>query len=206
MLLKKLRKEISDIKQYYFSMERRELLKTIAVLTGASVIGADLFMIGCKSKSTDYFSEDDISFFDEVAESIIPQTDTPGAKNAETGKFIALFATDCYDEPNRTILKEGISLLNESSNKKYKAGFINLNSSQKQELLINLDQEAKKYNSQDSVGTKEKPAHYFTLIKQLTLLGFFTSKPGATKVLRYNPVPGKYEGCIDYKKGETSWS
>ena len=48
--------------------------------------------------------------------------------------------------------------------------------------------------------------HYFSLMKQLSLLGFFTSKPGATKVLRYIPVPGKYEGCIDYKKGETAWA
>ena len=49
---------------------------------------------------------------------------------------------------------------------------------------------------------EEMPNHYFALMKQLTLLGYFTSKEGMTKALRYNPVPGRYEGCIDYKKGD----
>ena len=43
-------------------------------------------------------------------------------------------------------------------------------------------------------------------MKQLTLWGYFTSKEGMTKALRYNPVPGRYEGCIDYKKGEKSFA
>jgi hypothetical protein len=79
-----------------------------------------------------------------------------------------------------------------------------LSAAQKQVLLSEIDGEAKKYIAQNATGAN--PPHYFTLMKQLTLLGFFTSKPGATQVLRYNPVPGKYEGCIDYKKGETSWA
>ncbi|HLG38044.1 MAG TPA: gluconate 2-dehydrogenase subunit 3 family protein, partial [Chitinophagaceae bacterium] len=90
--------------------------------------------------------------------------------------------------------------------KKYGNNFIKINDSQKQELLTEIDAEAKKANEKKSEPGKEQPPHYFTLMKQMTLLGFFTSKPGATQVLRYNPVPGKYEGCIDYKEGETSWA
>lgn len=46
------------------------------------------------------------------------------------------------------------------------------------------------------------PVHYFSLMKQLIILGFFTSKEGMTQALRFNAVPGKYEACIDYKKGD----
>lgn len=185
-------------------MERRELIKIIAVLTGGTVIGADLFLSGCKSsdsKGETFLSEDDIHFIDEVAETIIPKTNTPGAKDAETGKFIALYVQDCYDEANKKIFKNGIVTLNEASNKKYGTTFLKIDDSKRKALLIDIDKEAKVHNESD-----KKEAHYFTLMKQLTLLGFFTSKPGATQVLRYNPVPGKYEGCIDYKKGETSWA
>lgn len=186
-------------------MQRRELIKIIAVLTGSSVIGADFFLAGCKNKTdNNFFSENDIVFLDEVAETIIPKTNTPGAKDAATGNFIALYTTDCYDDVNRNILKEGITTLNEAAIKKYDAGFIKISVSQKQEMLTLLDNEAKKYINTNI--DKEKVPHYFTLMKQLTLLGFFTSKPGASQVLRYIPVPGKYEGCIDYKKGETSWA
>ena len=48
--------------------------------------------------------------------------------------------------------------------------------------------------------------HYFSLMKQLTLLGFFTSEVGATKALRYVPVPGRYEGCVPYKKGDKAFA
>jgi hypothetical protein len=43
-------------------------------------------------------------------------------------------------------------------------------------------------------------------MKQLTMLGYFTSEVGSTQALRYVPVPGKYEGCIPYKKGDRAWA
>jgi len=189
------------------AMNRRELVKHIALLTGAAVAGTDFFLSGCKSTdkpASGLFTEKEILFFDEVAETILPKTGTPGAKDAEVGKFMASYSTDCYDEAQRKILKEGIDKLNEAAEKKYNSAFLQLNASQRQELLTIIDAEAKKYNEVKDP-PKDRPPHYFTLMKQLVLLGFFTSKPGATKVLRYVPVPGKYIGCIDYKEGETSW-
>jgi hypothetical protein len=188
-------------------MERRELLKMIALLTGGAVIGADLFLSGCNTKADHYFSENDIAFFDEVAETMLPKTDTPGAKDAETGKFMATYAMGCYDEAQQKILLDGIQQLNKAADKKYTLAFLKLTARQKEELLTIIDKEAEEYTSKNAASNGEQmPPHYFTLMKQLVLLGFFTSKPGATKVLRYIPVPGKYEGCIDHKKGETAWA
>jgi Gluconate 2-dehydrogenase subunit 3 len=191
-------------------MNRRELLKQIALLTGSAVIGGEFFLSGCKSKDTAssaFFSAKDIDFFDEVAETIIPKTNTPGAKDAEVGKFMATYPIDCYDELQLKTLKEGIGKLNAAANTKYKEDFVKITAAQKQELLTEIDAEAKKYNEKNNQQDgKEQPPHYFTLMKQLVLIGFFTSKPGVTQVLRYVPVPGKYSGCIDYKEGETSWA
>ena len=47
-----------------------------------------------------------------------------------------------------------------------------------------------------------KAPHYFMMMKQLTLLGYFTSKEGMTKAVNYQPVPGRFDGCIPYKKGD----
>jgi hypothetical protein len=66
-----------------------------------------------------------------------------------------------------------------------------------------LNKELKEYNE----AKKDKdPNHYFGLMKQLTLLGYFTSEIGATQALRYLAVPGKYEGCIPYNKGDKAWA
>ena len=44
--------------------------------------------------------------------------------------------------------------------------------------------------------------HYFSMMKQLTISGYLRSKEGGTGALRYTPVPGKYDGDLDYKKGD----
>jgi Gluconate 2-dehydrogenase subunit 3 len=191
-------------------MDRRELLKIVALLTGGVVIGGEVFLSGCNSNdktattaATGAFSKDDISFLDEVAETILPKTNTPGAKDAEVGAFMTVMVNDCYTEADQKIFHEGMKKLDEASNQLNKAGFIKSTPEQRHVLLVNLDKEAKEYGKTKK---PDDPNHYFAMMKQLTLLGFFTSKPGATQALRYVAVPGKYEGCIPYKKGDKAWA
>lgn len=186
-------------------MNRRELIRQIALLTGTAVIGGEFLLSGCRNSdaaATGIFSEKEIAFFNEVAETILPETDTPGAKTADVGRFIATYSADCYDAAQLKALSEGIEKLNTAAKKMHSHSFTDCTAEQKQSLLVDIDKMAKKYNEEN----KEPVPHYFTLMKQLTLFGFFTSKPGATKVLRYMPVPGKYEGCIPYTAGDTSWT
>ncbi|QJB29826.1 gluconate 2-dehydrogenase subunit 3 family protein [Chitinophaga oryzae] len=180
-------------------MDRRELIKTIAVLTGAAFVGGDLFLSGCREQNKALFSQEDIAFFDEVAETIIPRTDTPGAKDAEVGKFMVLYASDCYDIAQQQTLQQGITQINNTAKKKFRRAFVQLTTAQKLSLLTDIQEEARRQKAR-----KDAPVHYFTLMKQLTLLGFFTSEAGATQVLRHLPVPGTYHGCVDYN-GETAW-
>ena len=85
-------------------MDRRELLKMIALATGGAVIGGEFFLAGCKNKEAGSgmaFSSEDIAFLDEVAETILPKTQTPGAKEAEVGKFMTVMVNDCYEEKDQ---------------------------------------------------------------------------------------------------------
>ena len=91
-------------------MQRRELLKTIAALTGAAFIGGDLFLAGCKSGATKAsFSATDIALLNEIAETIIPATDTPGAKAAKVGEFMKTIVTDCYNEKQQLAFGAGLA-------------------------------------------------------------------------------------------------
>lgn len=188
-------------------MDRRELLKMIAVLTGGAVVGGQLLMTGCKSESSASvgaeFTEADIAFLDEVAETIIPTTGTPGAKAAQVGAFMALMVKDCYTAEDQKIFKEGMGLLNKASNAANKNDFLKASPEERTSLLTQLDKEAKSYQDTKKQGD---PTPYFTMMKQLTLLGYFTSKPGATQALRYVAVPGKYDGDFPYKKGDRAWA
>jgi len=202
-----------NLKKATSDMERRELLKMIAVLTGTAMIGGDLLLSGCGQSPTiggTTFSTDDIRFLDEVAETILPKTKTPGAKDAAVGQFMTVMVNDTYTKDDQKIFHEGIGKLNDVSKEQYKKGFLDITPEQRHELLNKLNKEAKEYNEKKSKADKESkdkkmPAHYFTMMKQLTILGFFTSEPGATQVLRHVAVPGKYDGCLDYKKGDRAW-
>jgi hypothetical protein len=211
-------------------MDRRELLKLIALVTGGTVIGGELFLSGCKvnDKPAVNFSEDIITLLDEVGETIIPATATPGAKAAEVGKFMKVMVTDCYTEKQQSVFIQGVKELEESCKKVHGKSFIQCNPQQRHEFLTRLEKEAKEYNENrdktDDVRRKEHekmneglawkdqkefestPSHYYTMIKQLTLFGFFSSKTGMTETLRHLPVPGRYNGSVPYTKGEKAWA
>ncbi|MBI1341753.1 MAG: twin-arginine translocation signal domain-containing protein [Terrimonas sp.] len=188
-------------------MDRRSLLKMVATLTGAAVVGGDLFLSGCQSpdkKMTAFpLSQSTISLLDEIGETIIPATETPGAKAAAVGAFMNTMVMDCYSQSEKEVFIKGIDQLNQESVQLFQHDFIAATPDQRKELLIKLDKAAQSYQKDKK---EDEPVHYFTLIKQLTLLGYFTSKPGATQALRYLAIPQKYVGDIPYEKGEKAWA
>lgn len=188
-------------------MNRREALSRVALLAGVAVTGAEFFLSGCKNNSTvntdNLFEKETLAFLNEAGETILPQTATPGAKAADVGSFMAVMVRDCYTEKEQYAFKKGITILNETCKKKYNKYFTEATSLQRTELLTLLDKEAGEYNKKKK---EEEPNHYFTMIKQLTLLGFFTSEVGCTQATRYLPVPGKFVGDYPYKKGDKAWA
>lgn len=207
-------------------MNRRDAIGRVGLILGGTIIGAEFFMSGCKPGSSasnigDLAKPEITSFLDEVAETILPETGTPGAKAAKVGAFMNVMVRDCYTEADQKVFLEGIGKLDEASNKKFSKKFMEITAAQRTELLTDLDKEAKEYATKrgaDAEADKAKhkgekdykgpdvPNHYFTMMKQLTLLGYFTSEVGATKALRYVPVPGKYDGNYPYKKGDRAWA
>lgn len=185
-------------------MDRREYLKQIALLTGAAVVGADVFLSGCAPKgAAGFLTNAQMTLLDEIGETIIPATSTPGAKAAEVGKFMNVMVRDCYTPAEQETFKAGLTSIQEWSQKNIGKSFESASPTQRHDLLVGLEKEAKSYNEKKD---KEAPVHYYTMMKQLTLWGFFTSKTGMTETLRYVPVPGRYDGNVPYKKGDKAWA
>ena len=116
---------------------------------------------------------------------------------------MTVMVNDCYKEADQKTFKEGMDKLNDFSKQKYNNTFMDLNPQQRHDLLVQLDNEQKDYTK------KKKPedqAHYFRMMKELTLLGYFTSEIGCTKARRYVPVPGKFDGNYPYKKGDKAFA
>ena len=189
-------------------MDRRELLKMIFAATGAAMIGLPA-LASAKLPAAPPgagFSEAEIATLDEIAETILPRTRSPGAKDAATGAFMARFVTDCYTARQQATFRAGLADID----KRAGGSFVALAPDARSTLLRTLDAEARKRVVEVSeTGTGESAKampHPFTMIKQLAIFGFFTSKQGATEVLTYVAVPGRYDGDMAYVPGTPAWA
>lgn len=184
-------------------MNRREAISSVAILLGGTVLGSQVFTLaGCTSTPdmvNDLFNTDDIVLMDEIAETIIPETKTPGAKAAKTGAFMAVMVKDCYTPADQEIFLNGLKTIEALAQQQFETSFIKLDAANKKTILTALDNEQKAYSKIEANNSKP---HYFRMLKELTLLGFFTSEVGGTQVLKYVEVPGRYDACIPYKKGD----
>jgi len=143
------------------------------------------------------FTQAEVALIDEIAETIIPRTDTPGAKDAGCGLFIAQFVTDCYSPEEQAIFRTGLADIDTRT----QGRFMQMSPNERADLFRALHDESK---APDAEGASPK-RHYFTMFKQLTLFAFFTSEVGATKVLRYVAIPGRFEE-IAYEPGMPAWA
>lgn len=180
-------------------IDRREALKKTALLMGAAVSASALTGIlqGCKATpellyTPVFFTPDQARIVTEVAEIIIPKTDTPGAKDAGVPGFIDTMLKDCYKKEDQDRFIAGLTAFDEEAKKAYGDSFIYCKPEQQVEHVKKIHEAALKEMKEN----KEAKRPFILMAKELTLLGFFTSEPGATQVLQYVAVPGKYQGCI----------
>lgn len=190
-------------------MNRRDALKNVAVLMGTAISASTLAALnGCNTAGPKNYTlqmPETKALLAEIGETIIPETSTPGAKAAKVEEFILVMMNDCYDEKSQKIFVDGLKAVNDKSNEKYKAAFTGIKPEERAELLTEIDKERIAYNKRENKKDGDGP-HYFQLMKELVLMGYFTSEPGTTKALRYSKVPGRYEGCVPYKKGDKAWA
>src|SRR4029077_18779455 len=145
-------------------MNRREALSSVALLLGGTIVGAEMFLSGCTNADKNIgtaglnFSPEDISFLDEVGDTIIPATDTPGAKDAKIGDFMHTIVRDCYNKTDQDIFIAGMGKLNEASKKMNGKYFLECSPEERKKLLIELDKEQKEYTAKKKT---EDPPHYF---------------------------------------------
>src|SRR5438046_1291536 len=161
-------------------IDRREAIRRVTVLLGGvALVGSGGLVAACEraqnraagTSAAGTFTAQDIAFLDEVAETILPETKTPGAKAAHVGAFMALMVTDTYEDREQQIFRAGMRQLEQAS-------FMAAKPAQRLALLERLDREQKAYMDGKA---DDAPAHYFRLMKELTLLGYFTSEIGCTQ-------------------------
>jgi hypothetical protein len=190
-------------------IDRREAIRRVtALLGGVALIGGSGLLEASERlqpslrqavtrQGVGGFTPQDVALLDEVADTILPETKTPGAKAAQTGAFMALMVTDTYTERDQAVFRDGMEQLRAAS-------FTALPPADRLAMLEQLDREQKAH--MDARPGEETPRHYFRMMKELALLGYFTSEIGCTQAQRYVEAPGRFDPCVPYTPGEPAWA
>jgi hypothetical protein len=245
--------ETWDAHRNSFRLSSPQSVRRVGLLGGVAFVGGNRLLAAAENASRSVegsvgeFTAADIAFLDEIAETILPETKTPGAKAAKTGAFMALMVTDSYWPAEQKIFREGMHKVDEAMRKAKNVSFMQATPAQRLALLTTLDREqVRVMDARDAAERREKglaprpvgaraakadqnlpddpnenlpvvgisaagevpkrPAHYFRMMKELALLGYFTSEIGYTKVMRYAEVPGRFDPCLPYAPGEPAWA
>lgn len=242
------------------TIDRREAVRRVGLLLGGlTFVGGSSLLAACEKErkpvaagqKVGEFSADDIAYLDEIADTILPTTKTPGAKAARTGAFMALMVTDSYEPKDQQIFRDGMRKLDDASRKANGGkSFMESTPQQRLALLTQIDKEAKQYqDAREAAGhkpaapagadtskrdttkggeqflpdqrkeaakapdvnpapaiTADAPNHYFRMMKELAMLGYFTSEIGYTQAQRYVESPGRFDPCVPYTPGEKAWA
>ena len=206
---------------------RRALLQGIAtMLGGVALAGGDRLLAfsfdgaaldQAMAQGAGDFSAADVALLDEIAETVLPATSTPGAKAAKTGAFMALMVSEAYTPRNQPIFRDGMRLLDEACRAAANgATFMQATPAERLSLLEALDREQKtvieeraeapRSRAPAAASDPDEAPHYFRLMKELAMVGYFTSEIGYKQAMRYIETPGRFEPCVDMAPGEKAWA
>ncbi len=169
-------------------MKRREALRNGIIALGGvvSVSSFPALMSACESDTefeSKLFTKKQLLVLQAAIDRIIPETETPSAIQAGVDRFIEVVLTECFPETRKTVFIAGLDALIAQK-------FSTLEP-EAQDQLLSLSEQ------------KDDP--FFNMLKEFTLIGYFTSEQGVTQNFNYMPVPGRFDGCVDYTEGMKSW-
>jgi hypothetical protein len=176
-----------------FFISRREALQRLAILVGGTLSLPVQAALRGQTLHTDpiRFTPAQQTLIADLAEVIMPTTNTPGAKTAEVGDFIEHVIRYCSAAKQQEAFQQGLTQTDALSQTTFGKIFAQLDSPQRVEVVTQLTQ-------------REKP--FFLMMKELTVVGYFTSEIGATQALDYVVIPGRFQGDIPLKAGQRTWA
>ncbi len=208
-------------------INRRNILQSAATALGIHVASPIFMAIAAYSEQSEAqeqsiagvasaLNTSERAMVDILAELIIPETDTPGARAAGVPDFIDRMVSEWYTSEDKKQFIDGLRNLNHHCIVSFGSGFLNSNEQQQIIALEDLEQNVSGTISDGMIGGKsdrvavahddwalwgEHPLEgrdFFDQIKSLTILGYYTSEIGIESELIYDPVPGSYDGSYDF--------
>ncbi|GBL05685.1 hypothetical protein KUL10_30120 [Glaciecola sp. KUL10] len=195
-------KGIQMTEQNIENKDRRQFIDTVSKILGATasavlLSGASVqhaFAFKGLSASDQFLNKQMLDTLIALSDTVLPQTSTPSASQVGCHDFVQSQLVKVHGSPRVEECKLLIRGLDTTSQNDHDKAFYLLNQTQKLALLTTIE---------NSPGN---PLHgSLSFIKSLIVFGYFTSKVGASQVLRYQAVPGGFKGSIKIDENTPGW-
>ncbi len=183
-------------------LTRRDALKGAVALLGGTITAAQLGLLRqsiaavADDAAPRYLDSKQLETVTRIVDIVIPETDTPGAVSAGVPKFIDLLLSEWASTERQKAFIAGLGAIDDRAQQAGADSFIDSDFRDQVELLRSLDREAFADGAPDT---------FFRGFKKLILFAYFSSKPGATQALRFDPFPGNYEPCLPLGDDDRAW-
>jgi hypothetical protein len=191
------------------AIDRREALRRTALVLGGVLSGPAIagVLAGCDSRgaadgtwSPRALTKEQGELVATIADHIIPKTDTPGARSAGVHVFIDKMLAEHYPPEDRKRLLDGLASIDARTWEECDRNFLDCGADEQRAVLVRIDEEA------FAPVPERREAHWFRTVKELTLLGYYTSEIGATQELRHVAVPERFDGCVPLTQIGRTWA
>lgn len=189
-------------------MDRRKAIKRLALgalATGAAVSGYQYYKLVRKPDIETLNGEK--ALLAALADTIIPDTDSPGAAAAQTEEYILVMLRDCTDRKTLNRFLDGLMELKSKARRAYGKDFEKCTPEQRIAVLKAFEKRGRSWPG--IMGKAQRRLlgqSFFNTLKEYTVAGYCSSRLGAEQGLRYAAVPGRFQGCIPLQKGEKAWA
>ncbi|TCD01701.1 gluconate 2-dehydrogenase subunit 3 family protein [Pedobacter psychroterrae] len=147
------------------------------------------------------------SLIAEIAEIMIPRTETPGAKDVKVEDFILGMIEFCTDIKTQNSFINGLERFELHCLNNYHHSFLKCSHQEQIQILTYFEKDAKfRYNIINKINNKILGKPFIVKFKELAVEGYCTSKLGATIGLAYDYLPVRYDGCVILQQNQKSWA
>jgi hypothetical protein len=169
-------------------MKRREVFASLGA-SALGLLGVPAWANGWSpsniKKDKLSLTENDESLLENICETILPETQTPGAKSLEISKFVKTMVSDIFSKEDQEKFKKGFPKINPIAKLIYGKNYEECTTPQKEHLLNGL-----------SISSDADQKWFFDTLKRLSILGYTTSEYYLTEIAKFEFAPGRYHGCV----------
>jgi hypothetical protein len=170
-------------------MDRRDLLKAFGAATALSLVPRDAIRawdrVASGLRPADGLTPAQLALVGAVADTILPRTDTPSATDVRVPAFVDVVVSENYDEAERTAFVAGLAAIDAAARSGRAAAFSELDVTARGAVIESIE----------AGNRRDEPARSYWRLKSLVVHGYFTSEPVMKDVLKWQVMPGRFDGA-----------